>query len=143
MAQPTPNKEPAAAIPTRAPLPDDPCRMKADGWYRPDPQVELYAAVWRHSLSWNGDFELIRDAIAGPYQNPIVSIVVRRDGYVDGIAFVKSSGQAGLDGSIRRVIHSLAPFPEFSRELAASCDAIEFPSLWTFGQALRVTWRGQ
>ena len=143
IAQPTVKKEAPAAIPTRAPLPDDPCRQKADGWYKPDTQVEMYAAVWRHGVSWNGDFELLQDAKEGPYQNPIISIAIRSDGYVDKVTVIKSSGQAGLDGAIRRVIQVLSPFTPFSRELASQCDVIEFPSLWTFNQALRVTWRGQ
>jgi len=143
VAQPTVKKEAPAAIPTRAPLPDDPCRQKTDGWYKPDTQVELYAAVWRHGVSWNGDFELLQDAKEGAYQNPLVSVAIRSDGYVDKVTFIKSSGQAGLDGAIRRVIQVLSPFTPFSRELASQCDVIEFPSLWTFNQALRVTWRGQ
>ena len=143
VAQPTVKKDAPAAIPTRAPLPDDPCRQKTDGWYKPDTQVELYAAVWRHGVSWNGDFELLQDAKEGPHQNPIVSIAIRSDGYVDKVTFIKSSGQAGIDGAIRRVIQVLSPFTPFSRELASQCDVIEFPSLWTFNQALRLTWRGQ
>ncbi len=143
VAQPTAKKDAPAAIPTRAPLPDDPCRQKTDGWYKPDTQVELYAAVWRHGVSWNGDFELLQDAKEGPHQNPIVSIAIRSDGYVDKVTFIKSSGQAGIDGAIRRVIQVLSPFTPFSRELASQCDVIEFPSLWTFNQALRLTWRGQ
>jgi len=141
--EPTRKAEAPIAVPAKNPLPGDICRQKVAGWYKPDMQVDLYAAVWRHTVSLEGDFELLQDAKTGPYENPIVTVAIRRDGHIDSVTVHKSSGRPEIDSAVRRVIQMLAPFPPFSRELSIDCDVIEFPSLWTFNRALRVTWRGQ
>jgi chemotaxis protein histidine kinase CheA len=141
--EPAHKTEARAVVPVKSPLADDICHQKATGWYKPDVQVDLYATVWRHTVSWEGDFDLLQDAKTGSYENPVVSVTIRSDGNVENVTFNKSSGRPEIDGAVRRVIHSLAPYSPFSRELSVDCQVVEFPSVWTFNRALRVTWRGQ
>jgi TonB family protein len=128
---------------TPIPLPDDPCRQKADGWYKPNWQVDSYAAVWRHMVRLNASYDLFEDIRAGTYKDPVVSVTLRSDGSVDNITFNRSSGRPEIDSAVRRVVQMLAPFQPFPRELAEECDVIEFPSIWSLNRGVRLTWRGQ
>jgi TonB family protein len=106
-------------------------------------QVATYAAAWRHVIRQNAPFEQLQGAKTGPYENPVVTVAVRSDGSLESVAVNRSSGIAGIDEAVRRIVEALAPFPPFPPELEMDCDVIEIPSIWSFDRALRLIWRGQ
>ncbi len=138
---PRPSQRPAA--PTRIARSGDKCRQKAEGWYKADLQVDIYAATWRNMVRVNAPFNLLQDAKTGAYENPVVTVAINSDGSVKSITFNKSSGLPELDNAVRRIIQMLAPYTPFEPQLEVDCDFIEFPSIWNINRALRLSWRGQ
>jgi len=67
-----------------------------------------------------------------------VTVAIRRDGSVEAVTFVTSSGSAELDEAIRRVVQSHAPYPAFQPNLAREFDVIEIRRTWHFDMAVRL-----
>jgi TolA protein len=132
-----------AAPPARITRTNDLCRQKAEGWYRSDIQVDIYAAAWRTMVRTNAPFEPLQAAKTAAYENPTVTVAIHSDGSVDSVTFNRSSGIPELDDAIRSAIEKLAPYDPFPPQLEADCDVIEFPSIWSINRGLRLTWRGQ
>lgn len=54
------------------------------------------------------------------------------------MTFVVSSGVAAIDGAIRKVVASRAPYPAFTPSLARQYDVIEIRRTWMFDIAIRL-----
>jgi TonB family protein len=98
----------------------------------------LYAEAWARKIQLNMTFEMVREAATRPHTDPVVTVAIRRDGSVESVAFVVSSGVAQIDEAIRRIVQSQAPYPAFSPLLASEFDVIEIRRTWHFDMAVRL-----
>lgn len=98
----------------------------------------MYAEQWRQRVELNAAFDLLKQAKTGPYENPVVTVALRRDGSVEGVTINRSSGVPQIDSVIRTIVMSLSPYPPFPSELAMDYDVIEVRRVWTFDTAVRL-----
>lgn len=107
---------------------------------RADPNAELvlYAEAWARRIQLNVAIEALRELVSRPHANPIVTVALRRDGTVESIVFVISSGVTELDEAIRSIVQAQAPFQAFTPGLAGEYDVIEIRRTWYFDSAIRL-----
>lgn len=107
---------------------------------RSDPNVELvlYAEAWARRIQLNTAFDTIRPVVQRPHTRPMVTVAVRRDGSIESVTFVVGSGVPEVDELIRRIVHGLAPHPQFPPPLANEFDVIEIRRTWHFDGAVRL-----
>jgi hypothetical protein len=98
----------------------------------------MYAEGWRQKIELNATLEEVKEVPLGSYVNPIVTAVIRRDGTVEAIIFVRHSGSERIDNAVRKIITALAPYPVFPPDLGLDYDAIEIRRTWTFNTAVRL-----
>ena len=129
----------AAAQPNALPLSLSTAR-RGRLWGRADPNAELveYAEAWARKIQFNTPVETVRDLAKRRYTPPMVTVAVRRDGSVESVSFVVSSGVAEVDEAIRRMVENQKPFMAFSPTLARDYDVIEIRRTWTFDDAVRL-----
>ncbi|WP_144006595.1 energy transducer TonB, partial [Pelomonas sp. KK5] len=101
-------------------------------------ELVLYAEAWARRIELNPTFEMVRQALQQPHNDPIVTVAVRNDGSIESITFVRSSGAPELDEAIRRVIRSQEHYPAFQPALAVEYDVIEIRRTWRFDMAIRL-----
>ena len=107
---------------------------------RTDPNAELilYAEAFSRKIQLNMTFDMVREAAKQPHTNPLVTVALRSDGSVESVIFVLSSGVAGIDEAIRRIVQSQVPYPPFPPGLAREFDVIEIRRTWYFDMAIRL-----
>lgn len=107
---------------------------------RADANAELirYAEAWARRIEMNMTFDIVREAAKKPHVDPLVTVAIRSDGFVESVTFVVSSGVPELDDAIRRVLRSQDPFEAFSPALASEFDVIEIRRSWHFDMAIRL-----
>lgn len=107
---------------------------------RTDPNAELilYAEALARKIQLNMTFEMVREAAKRPHVDPVVTLAVRRDGSVESVTFVVSSGVAEIDEAIRRIVQSQLPYQAFPPELAREFDVVEIRRTWHFDTAIRL-----
>ncbi len=66
------------------------------------------------------------------YGNLRLLVVVRRDGSLEDIQVLSSSGHAVLDEAAIKIVRLAAPFAPFSAELQATTDKLEIIRTWQF-----------
>ena len=103
-----------------------------------DDRILVFNEIWRRWVAQNVPFELLSAAKTGPYTNPRVTVVVRKDGSVESITFNRSSGIQGIDDVIRQAIMALPRYASMPAELTMEYDTIEVSSDWTFSSGLRL-----
>jgi len=108
-----------------------------------DVRLLMLAEGWRQKVEQKADFELLRSAKTDHYVDPIVKVVVRRDGSVESIEFLRSSGVPAIDDAVRKVIEKLAPFEPLPADIAMDYDVVEHTKTWTFGDGLRLVYGGR
>jgi len=59
-------------------------------------------------------------------------VVIRRDGSLEDIKVLSSSGQAVLDEAAIKIVRLAAPFAPFSKQLQATTDKLEIIRTWQF-----------
>lgn len=124
----------ARSLPSASPL----RRGRLFGLADPDTEMVLYAEAWARKIQLNQTFELVREAAKRTHVDPLVTVAVRRDGSIESVSFVRSSGVAELDDAIRRVVHSQLPYQAFSPALAREYDVIEIRRSWHLDMAIRL-----
>ncbi len=109
-------------------------------WGRTDANAELvrYAEAWGRRVQFNTPPDLVRQLAQRPHSQPLVTVAMRRDGSVESVTFVVSSGVPEIDSAIRRLVSDLAPYPAFSPALARDYDVIEIRRTWSFDSAVRL-----
>jgi outer membrane biosynthesis protein TonB len=109
-------------------------------WGHTDPNAELvsYGEAWARKIQFNTTFDTFRDAARRPHTDPVVTVAVRRDGSVESVTFVLSSGVPELDNAIRRIVQSHVPYQAFSPMLAREFDVVEIRRTWYFDAAVRL-----
>ncbi len=107
---------------------------------RTDSNAELlmYGEAWSRKIQLNMTFDMVREAAKLPHATPLVTVAIRKDGSVEAVTFVTSSGVPALDDAIRRVVQSQAPYAVFSPLLASEFDVIEVRRSWNFDMAVRL-----
>jgi len=98
----------------------------------------LYAEAWARRIHFNMTFDMVREAVKQPHNDPIVTVAIRSDGSIESITFVRSSGAPAIDDAIRRVIQSQTPNLPFQPALARDFDVIEIRRTWHFDTAIRL-----
>lgn len=66
------------------------------------------------------------------YGNLRLLVVIRRDGSLEDIRVLSSSGHAVLDEAAIKIVRLAAPFAPFSEELQATTDKLEIIRTWQF-----------
>ena len=107
---------------------------------RTDPNAELvlYAEAWARKIQLNTAPELFREAAQRPHIDPMVTVAIRRDGSVESVIFVLSSGVPEIDEAIRGIVQRHVPYPAFPPGLARDFDVIEIRRTWYFDVAVRL-----
>jgi len=130
----------AANGPSGAPLPTVSGLRR--GWLmgRADPNADLvtYAQAMGSKIELNMTFDTVREAVKQPHRQPVVTVAVRRDGSVERVTFVTSSGVPAIDEAIRQIIASQAPYGPFPPGLARQYDVVEIRRTWIFDVAVRL-----
>ena len=101
-------------------------------------EIILYAEAWARKIQLNTTIEMVREIAKQPHTDPLVTVAVRSDGSVETITFVRSSGVAGIDDAIRRVVENQTPYQAFPPNLAREYDVIEIRRTWRFDTAVRL-----
>jgi TonB family protein len=107
-----------------------------------DLRLLMVAEGWRQKIEQNAPFDVFQAAKSGPYENPVVTVALRRDGSLESVVINRSSGVPAIDNAVRRIIMMLSPFPPFSSDLAADYDVIEIRRVWSFDTAVRLLYAG-
>ena len=107
---------------------------------RTDPNAELvlYAEAWARKIQLNTPYDTVREAAKRPHIDPLVTVAIRRDGSVESVTFVLSSGVSEIDEAIRRIVQSHVPYQPFPPQLAREFDVIEIRRTWLFDTAVRL-----
>lgn len=107
---------------------------------RSDPNVELvlYAESWARKIQLNTAPEVARDAATKTRTNAVVTVALRRDGSVESVVFVVSSGSPEVDTVIRNLVQNNAPYIAFPPALAREYDVVEIRRTWAFDNAVRL-----
>ncbi len=81
---------------------------------------------------------MIREAAKQPHTDPLVTVAIRRDGSVESVTFVQTSGVPAIDEAIRQIVQSQTPFQAFPPNLAREFDVVEIRRTWHFDVAIRL-----
>ncbi len=103
----------------------------------------MLAEGWRQKVEQNAPFDVLKAAKTGPYENPVVTVSLRRDGTVERVVIDRSSGLPAVDNAVRRIVMMLSPYPPFPADLALDYDVVEIRRIWTFDLALRLVYGGR
>ena len=104
----------------------------------PNSELVLYAEAWARKIQFNMTLDMVREAAKRPHTDPLVTVAIRRDGSVESVTFVVSSGVTEIDEAIRRIVQSQAPYQAFPPGLAREFDVIEIRRTWYFDVAVRL-----
>ena len=108
-----------------------------------DLRLTMFAEAWRQKIEREAPIDILHAAKSGPYESPLVTVALRRDGSVESVTISRSSGSVAIDNAVRRVVLLLSPYGEFSAALAMDYDVIEIRRVWTFDTAVRLFYGGQ
>ena len=130
----------AAARPSGRPPPSSSSARRGRLLGRTDTNAELvlYAEAWARKIQLNTAIDTVRELAKRPHAHPLVTVALRRDGSVESVTFVVSSGVAEIDEAIRRIVQTQAPYQAFSPALAGEYDVIEIRRTWHFDSAVRL-----
>ncbi|MBL8431741.1 MAG: TonB C-terminal domain-containing protein [Dechloromonas sp.] len=113
-------------------------RARLFGRTDPNGELILYAEAWSRRIQLNVTIDTVREAAKRPHTPPIVTVAIRSDGSVEFVTFVRSSGVAAIDDSVRRIVHGQTPYLPFQPALARDYDVIEIRRTWHFDTAIRL-----
>jgi len=131
-------REAAQAAPRPSPSASGLRRARLFGRTDHNAELILYAEAWARRIHFNMTFDMVREAVKQPHNDPIVTVAIRSDGSIESITFVRSSGVPAIDDAIRRVIQSQTPNLPFQPALARDFDVIEIRRTWHFDTAIRL-----
>lgn len=94
-----------------------------------------YLLDWRRRVEAVGNKYYPEASIRyGIYGDLRMLVVIRRDGNLDDIRILSSSGYAVLDEAAIKIVRMAAPFAPFPDELRATTDRLEIIRTWQFQQ---------
>lgn len=113
-------------------------RARLFGHTDPNADLVAYAQAWALKIQLNTLPDKVREVARRPHTPATVTVALRRDGSVESVTFVVSSGVAEIDDAIRRIIDTQRPYPAFAPNLAREFDVIEIRRTWYFDAAVRL-----
>ena len=94
-----------------------------------------YLLDWRRRLEAVGNKYYPEASIRyGLYGDLRLLVVIKKDGALEDIRVLKSSGYAVLDEAAIKIVRMAAPYSPFPAELAATTDKLEIVRTWQFQQ---------
>ena len=101
-------------------------------------ELVLYAEAWARKIQLNMTFEVVREAAKQRHTDPLVTVAIRSDGWVESVTFVSIQRRRGprRGDATHRV--QPAPYPLFPPDLARDYDVIEIRRTWYFDMAIRL-----
>jgi hypothetical protein len=115
-----------------------PRRGRLFGRFDANAELAAYGEAFARKIQFNMTFDMVRDAAKQRHSDPVVTVAIRRDGSVESVTFVVSSGVAEIDAAIRRIVDSQVPFQAFPPGLARDYDVVEIRRTWHFDTAVRL-----
>ena len=100
--------------------------------------IVLYAEAFGRKIELNMTIDLVREAAKQRHNDPVVTVAIRSDGFVESVTFIRSSGVAAIDEAVRRIVASQEPYPMFPPALAREVDVLEIRRTWHFDTAVRL-----
>lgn len=100
-----------------------------------------YLAAWASKVERIGNLnypEAAKDQHI--YGNLILHVAVRRDGSVEQIRVVRSSGYDVLDQAAIQIVELAAPYAPFPPDIAAEVDVLDIIRTWQFERGGRLGW---
>lgn len=92
-----------------------------------------YLADWRQRLEAVGNKYYPEASVRyGLYGDLQLLVVIRKDGSLEEVRVLKSSGYAVLDEAALKIVRMAAPYSPFPPELAATTDKLEIVRTWQF-----------
>jgi len=92
-----------------------------------------YLADWRRRLEAVGNKYYPEASVRyGLYGDLRLLVVIRKDGTLENVRVLKSSGYAVLDEAALKIVRMAAPYSPFPAELAATTDKLEIIRTWQF-----------
>ena len=92
-----------------------------------------YLADWRQRLEAVGNKYYPEASVRyGLYGDLRLLVVIRKDGSLENVRVLKSSGYAVLDEAALKIVRMAAPYAPFPPELAATTDKLEIVRTWQF-----------
>lgn len=101
-----------------------------------------YLGAWARKVENIGNLNFPPEAKQRQiYGSLILHVAVRRDGSVESVRVVRSSGYPLLDEAAIRIVELAAPFSPFSPEIAAETDVLDIVRTWQFLRGGRLGWQ--
>ena len=113
-------------------------RARLFGHTDPNADLVAYAQAWALKIQLNTLPDKVREVAQRPHTPATVTVALRRDGSVESMTFVVSSGVAEIDDAIRRIVETQRPYPAFPPALAREFDVVEIRRTWYFDAAVRL-----
>jgi protein TonB len=74
------------------------------------------------------------------YGSLILHVAVRRDGSVEAVRIVRSSGYDLLDQAAIKIVELAAPYAPFPPDIAAETDVLDIIRTWQFQRGGKLGW---
>lgn len=108
------------------------------GAYDKEVPLRMYVDGIKQKLERNGNLIYERRSLSDVEHQVLINMVVRRDGSIEEVMIVRSSGSRSIDERAKNIAITNAPFAAFPPALAAKYDVIEVQRLWVFGDRMRI-----
>jgi len=93
----------------------------------------LYLDGWRRKIERIGNLNYPEKAKQDKiYGNLTMKVAINKDGTINAINIMQSSGNKLLDDSALRIVRLAAPFKPLSREMSKDTDVLEIIRVWQF-----------
>ncbi|MFZ6755142.1 TonB family protein [Undibacterium sp. Dicai25W] len=103
-----------------------------------DVQLRMYADSWKQKIERNGNLNYSQSSSNKSRGDPLVSVSIRRDGSVEEITILRSSGREDIDQAVRNIVRINARYAAFPPSIAAQYDVLEIRRVWSFDDNLRI-----
>jgi TonB family protein len=113
-------------------------RVRLWGHTHPNAELVEYAEAWARRIQLNTPVDTVRGVAKRSHSPPLVTVAIRRDGSVESVTFVVSSGVAEIDEAIRRIVEMHRPYPPFPPAVAREFDVVEIRRNWYFDSSVRL-----
>jgi protein TonB len=92
-----------------------------------------YLDAWTRKVERIGNLNYPEEAKRrGLYGNLVLHVAVKRDGSVERVRLLRSSGQRVLDDAAVRIVKLAAPFAPFPAEIRRETDILDITRTWRF-----------
>ncbi|TQV89018.1 energy transducer TonB [Aliikangiella coralliicola] len=93
----------------------------------------LYLDSWRRKIEQVGNQNYPQKAkINKVYGNLTLKVAINRDGTINQLSIMKSSGEKILDNAALRIVRLAAPFRPLTKEMTKDTDILEIIRVWQF-----------